>query len=167
MPYEVPTAIALDTSVLLNFVNIGRIDLLSHLAMPVVLPDQVFDEITRPAQIKEVQDAAAARIVDIQIIGNPAELALYAELRADGRLGAGECAVLAVALCRNWVAGIQDRRARLEGQRRRRDLSLCQTEDLVLALIRAGCLTLEEADGFLIDWRTKYRFRASVSSFRS
>ena len=91
---------------------------------------------------------------------------LFAELRAAGRLGAGECAVLAVALTRNWIAGLQDRRARLEGQRRRKDLALCQTEDLVLTLIRTGCLSVEEADGFLAAWATQHRFRARLASFR-
>ena len=153
------TAIALETSVLLNFVNIGRLDLLRYLDMPVVLPDQVLHEIRRPAQIQAVQDAVAATVVDIQTIRDPVELDLYAGLRADGRLGEGECAVLAVALSRNWIAGLQDRRARLEGQLRRRDLSIYQTEDLVLALIRAGRLPLQEADGFLVEWVTRHRFK--------
>ena len=166
MARQGPTTIVLDTSVLLNFVNIGRLELLGQLGTPVVLLDQVLDEIRRPEQRETVEDAVAAGILDLQSIRNPVEVALFAGLRVDGRLGAGECAVLAVALTRHWVAGIQDRRACLEGQRRRKDLALCQTEDLVLALIRSGHLTVEEADGFLVEWATRHRFRARLTSFR-
>ena len=149
--------IVLDTSVLLNFVNIGRLELLGRLGVPVVLPEQVIDEIRRPGQREMVEDTVAAGILELHSIHSPEEVALFAHLRAGGRLGAGECAVLAVALTRHWVAGLQDRRARLEGQRRRKDL--------VLTLIRAGRLTVEEADGFLVEWATRHRFRARFNSF--
>ena len=157
--------IVLDASVLLNFVKIGRIELLGQLGTSVVLLDQVLDEVIRPEQRETVEGAVKAGILDLQSVRNPVEVALFANLRTDGRLGAGECAVLAVALNRNWVAGLQDRRARVEGQRRREDLALCQTEDLVLKLIRSGHLTLNEADGFLVKWATKHRFKSRLTSF--
>ncbi len=56
-----------------------------------------------------------------------------------------------------WVAGLQDRRARVEGQRRRRDLVIYQTEDLVLKLIENETLTVEEADGFLSEWAANHQ----------
>ena len=91
-------AIVLDTSVLLNFVNIGRLELLGQLDTSVVLPDRVLDEIRRPAQRQAVEDAVMAGILDLQSIRNPTEVALFTDIRAGGRLGAGECAVLAVTL---------------------------------------------------------------------
>ena len=161
-----PMPIVLDASVLLNFVKIGRIELLGQLGTSVVLLDQVLDEVRRPEQRAMVEDAVKAGILDLQSVRNPVEVALFANLRADGRLGAGECAVLAVALNRNWVSGLQDRRARVEGQRRCKDLALCQTEDLVLTLIQSGHLTLNEADGFLVEWAAKHRFKSRLASFR-
>ena len=166
MEQQGPTPIVLDTSILLNFVKIGRVELLGQLGTSVVLLDQVLDEVRRPNQNKTVKDAVAAGTLDLQSVRNPVEVALFTDLRAGGRLGAGECAVLAVALTRNWVAGLQDRRARTEGQRRREDLALCQTEDLVLTLIKADYLTIEEADGFLVEWAAKHHFRSKVTSFR-
>ena len=166
MRQKSPTPIVLDASVLLNFVKIGRIELLGQLDTSVVLLDQVFDEVRRPEQREAVEGAVKAGILDLQSVRDPVEVALFANLRADGRLGAGECAVLAVALTRNWVAGLQDRRARVEGQHRREDLALCQTEDLVLKLIRSGHLTLNEADGFLVEWAAKHRFKSRLTSFR-
>ena len=166
MEQQDPTPIVLDTSILLNFVKIGRVELLGQLGTSVVLLDQVFDEVRRPEQRKVVKDAVAAGTIDLQSVRNPVEVALFTELRAGGRLGAGECAVLAVALTRDWVAGLQDRRARTEGQRRRENLVIRQTEDLVLTLIKASYLTIEEADGFLAEWAAKHRFRSKVTSFR-
>ena len=166
MRQQSPTPIVLDASVLLNFVKIGRIELLGQLDTSVVLLDQVLDEVRRPEQREAVEGAVKAEILDLQSVRNPVEVALFANLRADGRLGAGECAVLAVAINRNWVAGLQDRRARTEGQRRREDLVLWQTEDLVLKLIQSGHLTREEADGFLVEWAAKHRFRSRLTSFR-
>ena len=165
MQQKSPTPIVLDASVLLNFVKIDRIELLGQLGTSVVLLDQVLDEVRRPEQRKAVEDAVKAGVLDLQSVRDPVEVALFANLRADGRLGAGECAVLAVALNRNWVAGLQDRRARVEGQRRCEDLVLCQTEDLVLKLIHAGHLTPNEADGFLVEWATKHRFKSRLTSF--
>ena len=166
MEQQDPTPIVLDTSILLNFVKIGRVELLGQLGTSVVLLDQIFDEVRRPEQEKVVEDAVAAGTLDLQSVRNPVEVALFTELRAGGRLGAGECAVLAVALTRDWVAGLQDRRARTEGQGRCENLALCQTEDLVLTLIKAGYLTIEEADEFLVEWAAKHRFRSRLTSFR-
>ena len=166
MQQKSPMPIVLDASVLLNFVKIGRIELLGQLDTSVVLLDQVLDEVRRPEQRAAVEDAVKEGILDLQSVRDPVEVALFANLRTDGRLGAGECAVLAVALTRNWIAGLQDRRARTEGQRRREDLALCQTEDLVLKLIQSGYLSLEEADGFLIEWATKHRFKSRLTGFR-
>ena len=162
---KAPTPIVLDTSVLLNFIKIGRIDLLGRLGTSVVLLDQVFDEVRRPEQRKAVEDAVAAGTLGLQSVRNPAEVALFAELRTGGRLGAGECAVLAVALTRGWIAGLQDRRAQFEGKRRGKNLDFCQTEDLVLKLIRTGYLTLKEADRFLAEWEAQHHFRSRLTSF--
>ena len=95
------------------------------------------------------------------------EVELFAHLRAGGRLGAGECAVLAVAITRNLVAGIQDRRARTEGERRSKDLRFCQTEDLIVDLIRNSQITLEDANQLLIEWAQKHHFRSKVTDFKT
>lgn len=62
MARQGPAKIVLDTSVLLNFVNIGRLDLLGRFDTSVVLPDQVLDEIRRPAQRQAVEDAVTTGI---------------------------------------------------------------------------------------------------------
>ena len=108
MRQKVPMPIIIDVSVLLNFVKIERIELLGQLGTSVVLLDQVLDEVRRPEQREVVEGVVKVGILDLQSVRDPVEVALFANLRADGRLGAGECAVLAVALNRSWVAGLQD-----------------------------------------------------------
>ena len=83
-----PTPIVLDTSVLLNFVKLGRIELLGRLGTSVVLLDQVLDEVRRPEQRKAVEDAVAVGTLGLQSVRNPTEVALFAELQTGGRLGA-------------------------------------------------------------------------------
>ncbi len=158
--------IVLDTSILLNFVKIGRIELLGQLGTSVVLLDQVFGEVRRSEQRAAVKSAVASGTLELQSVRDLVEVVLFTELRAGGRLGAGECAVLAVALTRNWIAGLQDRKAYAEGKCRREDLVICKTEDLVLTLIKTGCLTIEEADELLVEWAAKHRFRSRLTSFR-
>ena len=166
MPSNALTPIVLDTSILLNFIKIGRIELLGQVPSSIVLLDQVLDEVRLPAQRVAAESAVAVGTLDLQSVSDPVEVALFAELRADGRLGPGECAVLAVALNRNWIAGLQDRRARVQAHRRNKGLVLSQTEDLVLVLIRSGHLTLDEADGFLVEWAARHRFKSKLASFR-
>lgn len=161
-----PATIVLETSILLNFVKVGHVALLGRLGPPILLLDQVFAEVIRPEQRAAVEAAIAAGTVSVESITDLAEITLFAELRAGGQLGAGECAVLAVALNRNLVAGLQDKRARAEGQRRQKALRLCQTEDLMVALMRGGHVTLDVADHLLVEWVTKHRFKSKITSFR-
>lgn len=160
-----PTTIVLDTSILLNFLKVGHVALLGRLEAPVVLLDQVFAEVIRPEQREAIQRAVAAGILSLESVTDIAEVTLFAELRAGGQLGAGECAVLAVAINRNLVAGLQDNRARAEGQRRHQALRLCRTEDLMVTLLRGGHVTLDVADQLLVEWAEKHRFRSKITSF--
>ena len=89
MRQQSPTPIVLDASVLLNFVKIKRVELLGQLDTSVVLLDQVLDEVIRPEQREAVEGAVKVEILDLQSVRNPVEVALFASLRADGRLGAG------------------------------------------------------------------------------
>jgi predicted nucleic acid-binding protein len=166
MPANARTPIALDTSIMLNFIKVERLTLLGRLGQSLVIPDHVRSEVRRPVQIEMADCAIADGIFTVEAVTDPAEMSLFVALRAEGRLGAGECAVLAMAVNRSWAAGIQDRRARTEAKRRRATLQLVDTEDLVLCLIRRGALTPEEADGMLAEWAVRHRFRSRIATFR-
>ena len=160
-----PTVV-IDTSILLNFVKVGHVALLGETKFRILLLDQVFAEVTLPEQKKVVQGAVDAGILDFDRVTDIEEVALFTSLRSGGRLGTGECAVLSVAITRNLVAGVQDRRACAEGRRRHKELQFCQTEDLILALIHNDVMTLEDADQLLDEWAQRHRFRSRIANFR-
>ena len=167
MHQENPSTLVLDTSVLLNFVKVGRTALLGRTGHRILLLDQVFAEVTRPEQRKAVQKAVDTGIFSYEQVVDLEEVSLFAGLHAGGRLGTGECAVLAVAIVRGFIAGVQDRQAQAEGRKRNEKLRIFQTEDIVVDLIRNGEMTLEDADRLLIEWAEKHRFASRISSFKT
>ena len=79
------TPIVLDASILLNFVRVGRIDLLGELGSRVLLLDQVHAEVIRPEQSQVVTEAIAAGIMDLESVTDITEVTLFADLRAGGQ----------------------------------------------------------------------------------
>jgi predicted nucleic acid-binding protein len=86
------------------------------------------------------------------------------------RLGAGECSAIAVAITRRYAIAIDDtcaiktalREAEIKGIK----LTILRTQDIMLALIRASILTVDEADHIKADWAENHRFRLKTRSFR-
>lgn len=157
--------IVLDTSVLLNFVRIDRMDLLLPLAVPLLTPDDVRAEVTRPDQRTVLEAAITSGLLHVESISNPAEVALFAELARVGRFGPGERAVMAVSLTRGMVAGLQERLAAAELRRRDKASRIVTTEDIVLTAIKAGAISVRDADGLLVEWRTHHRFASRIKTF--
>ncbi len=165
MALHEPTSIVLDTSVLLNFVRIDRMDLLQPLAVPLLVPEDVLAEVARPAQRAVLDAAISAGQLVVESIRAPAEVALFAELARPGRFGPGERAVMAVALTRGMAAGLQERLAAAEMRRRDKAARIIMTEDIVLCAIKTGAITVSSADGLLRDWRAHHRFASRVTTF--
>ena len=86
-----------------------------------------------------------------------------------GVLGAGEYSALAVAVNRGYAIAIDDNRALsrafgeagLESAR----IEIIRTPDVMIALIRAGVLTVEEADAIKDEWARQHRFRINAATF--
>lgn len=150
--------VVLDTSVLLNFVKLDRLELLGRVGTPVAVPDQVLGEVLVPTQRQAVAAAMKRHLLRPLRGMAPEELAWFARFRRDDRIGADECAVLAVAAHRGWTAALQDREAQAAGRRRRPSLRYCETEDLLLALIRSGALGRREARRMLEEWAQRHHF---------
>jgi predicted nucleic acid-binding protein len=166
VPLSDPAAVVLDTSVLLNFVKIGRLDLVEVLAVPLLVLDDVRAEVTRPEQLAALDAAIGSGAILGEPVVDPVEVGLFAALSSAGRLGQGECAVLAVALTRGMVAAVQDGPAQAEARRRDRHVRICTTEDIVVHAIRAGGMTIPEADLLLEEWRLRHRFASRLTTFR-
>ena len=161
-----------DTSVLINFLRIDRMDLIAAHPASFIATDHVAAEIvdTYPDQQARYAAALSAAQISEQRIDDPAELELFLRLAAHGRLGAGERSAIAVALNRRCALAIDDSRAiqRAIGEAgiAGSPLLIVRTQDIVVELIRNGAVSVEAADAILTDWATNHRFRPKITSFR-
>ena len=158
--------VVLDTSVLLNFLRVGRLDLL------VQLPEHEF-LVTDHVRL-EVIDAECARMLGAALrneqlreerIDAPLEVAAFQQLAAVRALGLGECAALAVAVCRQLPIAIDDKVARKKAQVLFGFEQFVGTAELVVAAIRCGLVDVAAADRMKLRWETDLRFRLGFASF--
>lgn len=166
MPQSSRAPIAVDTSVLLNFLKAKRLDLLCACTARLVIPTEVRSEVRRPDQVAALDAALSAGSIAEETITATAEVALFAQLAARGTLGVGERSVIAIAAARGWGAALQDKLAREEALRRDKAMPLLSTEDFVREAILYGVIGYDEADALLVEWHTQHRFRSTLTSFR-
>ena len=165
-----PTTVVVDTSVLINFLKIDRMDLLGRYPGRFLATDHVASEIEDDEQRVRYEEAVAAGYIETCIVTDPDEVALYMRLGPGLRLGSGECSAIAVAIKRHHSIAIDDnkavRRALREAGLAATKLEVKRTPDVVVVLIRAGILTIAEADSIKDLWAQRFRFRIKASSFR-
>ena len=154
-----------DANVLINLIHVQRLGMLASLpGYELVVPDNVISEITDSAQRSALEAALSAGHLRRDTVTNPEELARYVELRQV--MGAGEAACVTLAEARGWlIASDEKRRLRREVTERLGPGRLVTTPGLFVLAIRAGVMTVEEADrakGIL----EGHRFRMSFPSFR-
>lgn len=168
----VKAIVVADTSVLINFLRIDRMDLIAAHPASFIATDHVAAEIvdTYPEQQARYAAALSAAQISEQRIDDPAELELFLRLAAHGRLGAGERSAIAVALNRKCALAIDDSRAIQlaigEAGIAGNPLLIVRTQDIVVELIRNGVVSVEAADAIRLDWATNHRFRLKIASFR-
>jgi predicted nucleic acid-binding protein len=135
-----------DATVVIHLAKARRLDLLGALdGWDFVVPDQVVEEVTYPEQAAALAAALEAAHLRRESSTDPAEIALYAELRE--RMGKGEAACLAMAASRGWLLASDDRgRAfwRLVGDRIGID-RLIDTARIAEAACKQGVLSADDA----------------------
>ncbi|MCY3931354.1 MAG: hypothetical protein OXH70_06535 [Acidobacteria bacterium] len=157
--------VALDASVLINFLVISKVSLLASLpGLGFVVPEEVVAEIRRPAQARAL--AAAIDRGDLQRLESMAPGEADDFLRLNEDFGRGESACLAVAQARGWFIACDERGAFLN--RARRVLGegrMLDTPTLLLLAIDADLLTIAEADELKQELE-RARFKMPFGSFR-
>ena len=163
-----PAIIVTDTSVLINFLRIDRTDLLAGHSHAFLATDHVAAEITDgyPDQQRRLAAALAAAAISEVRVTTPEELRLFGSLSATGRLGAGECSAIALAVHRRYILAIDDRLATTQARRSDETLRILATQDLIISMIHQGLLDIAEADRIRQEWATRHRFRLKPTSFR-
>ena len=163
-----PAIIVTDASVLINFLRIDRADLLAGHSHTFLATDHVAAEITDryPAQQQRFAAALASGAISETRVTTPEEIRLFGSMFAAGRLGAGECSAIALAVHRRYILAIDDRLATTQARRADATLRILATQDLVVSMIRQGLLDIAEADRIKQEWATRHRFRLKLASFR-
>lgn len=158
-----------DTSVLINFLNVDRMYLIGRHEPQCAITEHVLEEVDDPGQRQILDAAVRDGYLEVLSVTDDAEIELFADLQLDGRLGAGECSAIAVAIHRSFPLGIDDRlavrRALARAAEDNVELPVYGTKDIVVRLIQAGHLSVEQADIMLIQWRSQYRFELGIKSF--
>lgn len=159
----------LETSVLLNFISVDKLTLLaSHPKYRFAITDHVRADIKDdyPEEKARLDAALSARLLEETAVESEAELALFAALTNDRRLGVGECSAIAAACVRRLPLAMDDVRATKEALKHCAHLKLLDTKGIVVDLINAQALTVGEADAFNDAWRQSYRFNLKIKTFR-
>lgn len=160
--------VVLDTSVLINFLAIDRIDLLAnHPQYRFLVTEHVRQEVMAHYQDQWSRLEAALQeeaLVETRV-ESMEEIVLFAQLTKNPRLGLGECAAIAAAVTRTQPLAIDDKAARKAAVDLAPGLSLMNTQSLVVSLLRASALTVEQADSIKTTWEKEYSFRLRIASF--
>ncbi|CAN5908283.1 hypothetical protein BH23PLA1_BH23PLA1_37530 [soil metagenome] len=150
----------IDTSTLINFLRVDRVDLLAGLAAyRFLVTDHVRGEVTThyPAQLANLDFALLAGHLGEVTLTDPAEHAVFAEMKKH-RLGDGECAAIAAATVGKTALAIDDVRARKKAAAHDPTMRFLDTVGLMVEAIQAGLLTVAEADAIKADWEKNHRF---------
>jgi predicted nucleic acid-binding protein len=166
-----PKAI-IETSVLVNFLKIDRTDLLSrHPAYRFVVLDLVRNEVgTKPWYAAQADRLTAAIAAGHLLVDDPPEATPLAELAAfaamsEVKIGEGERAAVAAAYARGLSLAMQDHRAWKRTATYSARIPREDTVSIVASLIKAGILTVAEADAIKADWEANHKFTLTFASF--
>ena len=157
--------IALDASVLINFLILGRTDLLARLPdVQFVVPEPAAAEVRRPDQARVLENSVASGHVRIVRTESPTDLSEIGRLRR--LIGHGEAACLVVAAPQGLRVACDERgrflrvAGELLGEGR-----VVTTPGLIVLAIEAGLITVAEADEMKATLE-RHRYRMPFRSFR-
>ena len=158
----------LDTSVLINFLKIDRVDLLGRCTHTFFVTDHVEAELSDyyADQVRRFQKGYEAKVFSKLSLSNPAELETFAELIKTGTLGAGECSAIAAAVHRASLLAIDDIRAIRRAKALAPELEILRTQDLMVLMIQQELLSIEQADTILHAWIRHHRYHLKIGSFQ-
>lgn len=156
-----------DTSVLINFLAVDRLDLIERHGSRFMITDHVGQEVLThyAEQFARLQNALTQGILEPISVTAQEEVETFAQLTGAGRLGHGECSAIAVAAHRGYTLAIDDKRARKQALALRSTLQVIATQDLMLSMIKTGLLSANDADAIKNEWETRYRFKLAFNSF--
>jgi len=154
-----------DTSFLINFLKIDRLDLLKKYPANFIITDHVIVEITdfyREQKDRLMKALAQKILTKISVIEENA-LDLFGELVKKNRLGTGECSAIAYAISKRYSLAIDDKRAIKEALSISAELEMLRTEEFIFRLLQSRIITGEDAGVIIKNWEQKHRFKIKNS----
>ena len=153
-----------DANILINLIHVRHIGILGRLpGYEFVVPNEVIREVTNPQQHEILQATIDSGELRSMAIDDIATLELFVELCSI--MGPGEAACLSIAVLRGWLIASDEKRVfRRESEARLGPGRIINTAGIFLMAIRAGILTIEEADEAR-SWLENHRFRLPFKSF--
>jgi len=157
-----------DSSVLVNFLAVDRVDLLTALPCRFVVTNHVAEEITYayPDRYERFKDSLRSGWIEMISVDDPDEVELFKELTSERRLGNGECSAIAVASHRGYSLAIDDKRAMKRARALDRSLKILSTKDIIIDCIERGILEVHVADAIKAEWERDHKFTLNFVSFQ-
>lgn len=143
--------VATDTSLILNFLRIDRMDILGALpGFRFAVLNHVIAEVTQEPHRARLETALTdGHVVEFELTDLSA-IADYNSLREN--LGDGEAATIAAGAHEQWIIGMDEKaRAKREATDRVGEDNLLNTPGVLVYAVRVGVLTLEEAEQIRLD----------------
>ncbi|MCP5127485.1 MAG: hypothetical protein H6973_18180 [Gammaproteobacteria bacterium] len=165
---EDPSLIVIaDTSVLINFLAINRMDLIKRHSCRFLITDHVRQEVTDHyyEQSTRLNEALKQGILEEISVTDQQELETFVALSKFENLGDGECACIAVALHHSYMLAIDDKKAIKQARLLMPTINIFTTQDLMLSMIKSGLVTINEADTIKHEWASTHRFTLKIHSF--
>lgn len=149
MPTNAETVVVVtDANVLINLIRIGQLPLLGQLdGYRFLVPAEVVNEIAEPDQREALSWALTEGHLEQVVVDTMESLQLFVELR--DVMGMGEAACLALAATGGChIASDEKKRFRRRAAELIGEGRIVRTEEILLAAIHQGRISVAEADGF-------------------
>ncbi len=161
------TTLVVDTSVLINFLCIDRMDLIPRHSHSFIVTEHVAEEVKNyySDERTRLDNAFKSAILREERVEAPSLATSPASSATSERLGLGERSAIALAIAKGWQLAIDDRRAAREALEISPRLRIVTTQDLVVSMICENLLNIAEADDMKHAWSTRYRFHLRIESF--
>lgn len=157
-----PPLLIADSSTLLNFLVVERMDLMLELGYSLHVVDAVVHEIKSERAVLDqlIAEGAVTRVV----LEGPQITETVASFTLCG-LGAGEALSYAAALELDCAIAIDDRRAVKRAATTAGHLQVVTTSDIIVAALKGGRIEIAQADALKSTWERSHRFRLRFESF--
>lgn len=152
-----------DTSVLINFLKLDRMDLIARHSSKFLITNHVRTEVL--GQHQRLIDALESEILEEHAVNtdNQEDWALFGKLCAE--LGTGESSAITFALNRGYALAIDDGKAIKIAKKISKSLEIFRTQDVFQSMIQQNLIDIQEADRLKHELETMHKFKMSFQSF--